>query len=238
LVRNELLFKTLRLGRGEDLPTKDADLLHAKNELQKAIFKDCPCLKHNQEDSTSCKHNQPEVHRVPHAKKVFQQLRSRIGIIAKREIAKHEKEREEEHEEEPEDDQGWVDVTAEMKLGRHGRTLGQCGIQTGTKWIQKRQILKRVALEQWQQKWREMMGSDDNHDDVLRIGAGDPGGTTFLTVYDIYNGCVYRFGHGLASHADRTTLKQRRQLQSLLDRLRNNEGNPDQDQVRVTRLVS
>jgi hypothetical protein len=204
--RNELLLKTLRLERGEE-DTAGVYLQRAIKRLSGMIFKDCECLASL--TGESCRHHNRQAVHSPHVKRVFQQLRSRIESAARDLIN-------------VEDVAGgeWVNVQAHMMLGRNGKTLGQCGIQTGTKWIQMRRLLGSGPLAEWRKLWRAMMRAGED-DDLLRMGAGDPGTTTFLTVYDAYNGCLYRFGHGLASYLDRTILKQRRQIQSKIDRLQN-----------------
>jgi hypothetical protein len=73
--------------------------------------------------------------------------------------------------------------------------------------------------------------AEDQHD-LARIGGGDPGGRTLVTCFDMYNGCVYRLGHGIGSYMENVYERPHAKMQAERDRLRDAGGKWDAPEVR------
>jgi hypothetical protein len=113
----------------------------------------------------------------------------------------------------------WQSVSGKLKLAKGGLELYRYGFSQNKpyRWAQVRFLLPLVQREKWKVTWKIMVGCGAKVDDKARMGAADPGVSTFLTIYDSYNACIWRLGHKFAFHIDRVYAARARRAQSLRD---------------------
>ena len=106
------------------------------------------------------------------------------------------------------------DVNGRIQTRSGDKSLLQCGVQPGSRWIKLREFILEKDLSSWRRDLVQLMGGE--HTELLRVCGEDPGERTFATWFDIWNGVIWEIGDGFSAYLDNSIHKQIRRAQGKL----------------------